>query len=190
MSRGDIEKIDHIIDWYDQTKEWLNNYAGTLHRVAKGEISAEILVPSSLFLTTSEIDESKNKKLDCLSTATSLKLFAAFEGALRFDTKNRHNKGKVGKDFKSLIRRTNKNLKDIEVSEIIDCWCNYYSINKSKVSILKGLFKYRHWLAHGRYWDNVGYPVHNISAITPEFIHKKMRFCFNEFHHCEDDFEW
>jgi hypothetical protein len=189
MSKANIERIEHIIDWYGHTKEWLTNYAGALHKLGRGEITTEILNASDLFLKSSEIDESLNTKLDHLFTAASFKLFAAFEGALRFDTKNRQSKRRVGKDLRGMIKRKKKNLKDIDVSDIVYCWYNRYSIPIANFSILKGLFKYRHWLAHGQYWDNVGYPVKK-SAITPEYIYDEMRRCFDEFKRHESDFEW
>lgn len=46
-----------------------------------------------------------------------------------------------------------------------------------------------HWLAHGRYWDNINLPVSK-TAITPMYIYELMRECFDEFKRHESDFEW
>lgn len=35
---------------------------------------------------------------------------------------------------------------------ILEEWKNNTKINSSVISNIKGAFKYRHWLAHGRYW--------------------------------------
>jgi hypothetical protein len=45
-------------------------------------------------------------------------------------------------------RRSNVSLEE----EIFDLWKEYTNGAKQLISELKGAFKYRHWLAHGRYW--------------------------------------
>ena len=192
MSKKNIERIEEVIDWYSFTMEWLQNFTGVLHEIStiRSTTGLSIEIPRDIrFLTPQEIDSALNKKLDRLSVASSLQLFAAFEGAIRFDTKNRQKKARVGKDLKKMIRRANKNLKDIDIKDIINCWCERYSIEKGNLSTIKGLFQYRHWLAHGRYWDNINIPVSK-SAITPRYIYQLMRDCFDEFKRHEPDFEW
>lgn len=192
MSKENIERIKDVIDWYSYTAEWLQNFTGILHDISTigSSTNISIEVPSDLqFLTPEEIDSALNKKLDQLSIASSFQLFAAFEGAIRFDTINRQRKGRVGKELKKMIKRAKKNLKDIDIKDIINCWCQRYSINQTNLSTIKGLLQYRHWLAHGRYWDNINLPVSK-SAITPMYIYQLMRECFDEFKRHEPDFEW
>ncbi len=192
MSKENIERIKDVIDWYSFTMEWLQNFAGVLHEISRqGNITGfSVEIPDDLmFLTPHEIDSSLNKKLDKLSMASSFQLFASFEGTIRFDAKHRQKKARVGKDLKNMIRRLNKNLKDIDIKDIIDCWCERYSIEKRNLSTIKGLFQYRHWLAHGRYWDDINLPVRK-SAITPKYIYQLMRDCYDEFKRHEPDFEW
>ena len=186
MSKDDIERIEEVKEWYVNTADWLQTLASALHQMARKETPIATITPSGLFQTPSEIEDSLNAKLDHSSTASSMKLFAAFEGALRYDTKHRQRKGGVGKDLKRMIKQ--ENLKDIDIADIINCWRARYMMTTT-FSILKGLFKYRHWLAHGRYWDNVGYPVKK-SAITPTYIYYEMRECFDEFKRHEADFGW
>ena len=188
MSRENIDTIEDVNNFYMLTKQWLQNLANAVNELTKQGIVSNPLIPTDLlFLAPYEIDASLNNKLDHLSAAASLQLFTAFEGSLRFDTTKRQRKARVGKDLKNIIRR--KNLKDISVIDIINCWCNRYSIDKRTFSVMKGLFRYRHWLAHGRYWDNIGVPVSK-SAITPEYIYSIMRDCFDEFNCHEPDFIW
>jgi hypothetical protein len=37
--------------------------------------------------------------------------------------------------------------------EILNAWVEHRNVSSSLVRNLKGAFKYRHWLAHGRYWN-------------------------------------
>ncbi len=191
MSRENIERIQDVIDWYSYTSEWLQNFTFALHDIATmgGTTDIYIEIPSDLqFLIPQEIDYALHKKLDQLSIASSFQLFAAFEGAIRYDTKNRQRKARVGKDIKRMIRRKRKSLKDIDIKDILDCWCQRYSIDPSRVNTIKGLLQYRHWLAHGRYWDNINLPVSK-SAISPKYIYELMRECFDEFKRHESEFE-
>jgi hypothetical protein len=192
MGRENIERIEDIIQWYSSTVEWLQNFAGALHATANQGISASPLIqmPSDImFLTPQEVDSSLSKKLDQLSIASSFQLFASFEGAIRYDAIDRQRKARVGKDLRKIIRGANNNIKNLDVPDILNCWCKRYSIDASKVTIIKGLFQYRHWLAHGRYWDNINLPVKR-SAITPQYIYELMRDCFDEFKRHEEDFGW
>jgi hypothetical protein len=192
MSREDIDRIDEVIRWYQSSREWLENLAAAFIRLPAVENPPDlpILPPADLlFLTPREVDNVLNQKLDRLSLAASLQLFASFEGAIRYDTLRRKSKARVGRDLKRLLRRKKRSLKDIDVIEIVHCWCERYGIEKKTFGVLKGLFQYRHWLAHGRYWNNLHLPVSK-SAISPMDIYVEMRYCFDELKNYEPDFDW
>lgn len=192
MAREDIDRIDEVIRWYQSSREWLENFAAALMRLPALENPEDLPIhpPANLrFLTLGEVNNALNEKLDRLSLAASLQLFASFEGAIRYDTRRRKSRARVGRDLKRLLRRKKRSLKDIDVIEIIHCWCERYGIEKKNFGVLKGLFQYRHWLAHGRYWDNLNLPVSK-TAISPMDIYVEMRYCFDELKKFESDFDW
>ena len=90
----------------------------------------------------------------------SLALFAAIEAALRLDIHYRHEKRL--KDLRSrrirelLNRPRGRSNHDIEIDEIIKTLKIGASVSQRSIdriiSRLQEYFKYRHWLAHGRYW--------------------------------------
>jgi hypothetical protein len=83
----------------------------------------------------------------------ALNLLAAIEAAFRIDYLQRCYKRK--KDTLSLALRSIHNSKGTYASledDIFTVW-KENTESGSIISELKGAFKYRHWLAHGRYWE-------------------------------------
>ena len=84
----------------------------------------------------------------------ALNLLASVEAAFRVDYLQRCYRRK--KDPLSLALRTIHDAKGNYASledDIFTAWKENTSSPNSIVSDLKGAFKYRHWLAHGRYWE-------------------------------------
>lgn len=84
----------------------------------------------------------------------ALNLLASVEAAFRVDYLQRCYKRK--KDSLSLALRTIHNTKGSHASlenDILTAWKENASSSNPIVSDLKDAFKYRHWLAHGRYWE-------------------------------------
>ncbi len=84
----------------------------------------------------------------------ALNLLASVEAAFRVDYLQRCYKRK--KDSLSLALRAIHVTKGNHASlddDIFTAWKENTSSSNSIVSDLKGAFKYRHWLAHGRYWE-------------------------------------
>jgi len=88
-----------------------------------------------------------------------LTLFGAIEAAFRMDLFVRHKKR--GKDPRSkAVRQMLKNVprggfdKDIDLDKIFGLLATDPSVSNSKqtINLLVVFFKYRNWLAHGRYW--------------------------------------
>jgi hypothetical protein len=53
--------------------------------------------------------------------------------------------------------------------EILPAWRKYTDVASGVISDLRGALKYRHWLAHGRYWvPKLGrkYEYHDIYALA------------------------
>jgi hypothetical protein len=84
----------------------------------------------------------------------ALNLLASVEAAFRVDYLQRCYKRKkdpLSKAFR-IIYDTKGNHASLE-DDIFTAWKEKSSSANSIVSDLKGAFKYRHWLAHGRYWE-------------------------------------
>lgn len=80
-------------------------------------------------------------------------LLSAVEAALRMDDLlrcHRRLKDPLSRAFRILFRekRSRASLEE----DLLDGWKSHTSVPTATVSDLKGAFRYRHWLAHGRYW--------------------------------------
>jgi hypothetical protein len=85
---------------------------------------------------------------------TILTILSALEAAFRIDYLQRCYKKKkdpLSRGLRELHRKTGSraSLED----EIFDKWKEYTSVPNKLIGELKGAFKYRHWLAHGRYYE-------------------------------------
>ncbi len=99
---------------------------------------------------TSELRERINE----LSHTSSLSLLAALEAIFRIDYLQRNynrKKDSLSRAFRSIYQKksTRASLED----DILDAWKNNTHGTSQLISHLKGAYKYRHWLAHGRYWQ-------------------------------------
>ena len=83
----------------------------------------------------------------------ALNLLAAIEAAFRIDYLQRCYKRK--KDILSLALRSIHDSKGTHASLEDDIFIAWKENTESGyiISELRGAFKYRHWLAHGRYWE-------------------------------------
>ena len=103
-----------------------------------------------------EVMERLSQHLHEAEYDASLALLAAMEAALRldFDTRDR----KRLKDSRSqAARQLAKTVKGVHFRIPIGELCDLFAIDRSVpnhvISKLKICFNYRHWLAHGRYWQ-------------------------------------
>ena len=93
---------------------------------------------------------SRRQELQYLS---SLAVMASVEAAFRIDYLQRcyrRDKDKISRAFRELYQ--NHGVRVSLEDEILAVWLEYSSAGRSTISELRGAFKYRHWLAHGRYW--------------------------------------
>lgn len=113
---------------------------------------------SSLRVRFAGYDESDffrdlDARLTELDMTSSLTVLSALEGAFRVDYLQRcyqKRKDPISRAFRALHKRreTRVNLED----EILNVWKEHVSDAGGLIAELRGAFKYRHWLAHGRYW--------------------------------------
>jgi hypothetical protein len=84
----------------------------------------------------------------------SLGVLSAVEAILRNDyskrVKNRL-KDRVSMAFREIFKEKEYRIR-LE-DELLDVWEVAGGVNKQKLRELKGAYKLRHWLAHGKYWE-------------------------------------
>lgn len=100
-----------------------------------------------------ELSAELNSRFDELERSTSLSLLAALEAMFRIDYKERvkkRKKDRLSKALRELFK--SKELKASLEDDIFNVWLENTSVKPQLIEDLKGAFKYRHWLAHGRYW--------------------------------------
>ncbi len=84
--------------------------------------------------------------------AISLILLAALESWFRVDCKARAEKPGESSRFKDMYASSNQLIARIRFNDILEAWSGRDNPTKQLVGDIRGSLKYRHWLAHGRYW--------------------------------------
>ena len=104
-------------------------------------------------LTPIEVIDELNYQISEIERDACLNLLAAIEALFRLDYAIRceeKDKTELSRQFRELFAEYQYRL-PLEDS-LFEVWKKEPSIKRSIISNLKSAFKYRHWLAHGRYW--------------------------------------
>ena len=103
--------------------------------------------------TVAEVTDELRERLDEVDRASSLDVLSSVEATFRIDYLQRCQRRLKDPISVSLrkIYRFKKNRASLE-DEIFDAWIQNSPGLTRLFSELRGAFKYRHWLAHGRYW--------------------------------------
>jgi hypothetical protein len=109
----------------------------------------------SFFLgyTSQEITEYLEDQLAEVDRDACLNILAAIEALFRIDYAIRcedKDREAISRQFRGLFAEYQYRI-SLE-DKLFEEWKTAPSITGSIMSDLKGAFKYRHWLAHGRYW--------------------------------------
>ena len=102
----------------------------------------------------SEVNAELISRLDETSLRSSLVTLARVEAALRIDYRARCKSKKaddISISFRRVFRARQERARLDE--DIIQIWYdNVVPQERGVLSQLRGMFRFRHWLAHGRYW--------------------------------------
>jgi hypothetical protein len=93
------------------------------------------------------------ERLDEADLTSSLTVLAAVEAAFRIDYLqrcDRRGKDPLSRAFRK-INQTQRKRVSLE-DEIFTAWVDNFPGTPKIIGDLRGAFKFRHWLAHGRYW--------------------------------------
>lgn len=100
-----------------------------------------------------EVTDELRERLNEADLTSSLTVLASVEAAFRIDYLRRcYRRGKdpVSRAFRNIYeaKRQHASLED----EIFEVWVDNSSVPRSIIGELRAAFRFRHWLAHGRYW--------------------------------------
>jgi len=137
-------KFDEIVFYYNSNKKAIVNYYSNKNPFYERDFFSK---------TTEEINIMKVATLEELEHDYSLKMLAAIEAHLRIDFILRclqRDKNPVSRAFRDLQKDYGYSVELDDV--ILETWKKSDPSTKRIIGELKGCMKYRHWLAHGRYW--------------------------------------
>jgi hypothetical protein len=107
-----------------------------------------------LFKTGIEIEQMKNIQLNEVERYTSFDIIASIEAMFVIDYYRRCEKklkDDLSRDFRVMHKKVEKKGRVEFKKHILDIWIKYNPHNEL-LKELNTIFKYRHWIAHGRYW--------------------------------------
>ena len=105
------------------------------------------------FDTPEEVRSKRDSALYETRAASAMTLLASIEASFRVDYLQRHyarKKDPLSRAFQSLHREKQRNASLSD--DILEVWKVHSDIRPRLLSDIRSAFRYRHWLAHGRYW--------------------------------------
>ena len=143
-----LEKsIDSIWEWYEYHLRLSSlSKVGVKNKILRGDPDVD---PIFLGMSSDEID-GFFRELDYL---TMLDLITATEAAVRLEywaRVDKRYKDSLSKSLRKLYKRKHMNVR---LEDLLDCWTIDKPALAGRVGEFKGALHLRHWLAHGRYWD-------------------------------------
>ena len=142
---GQNLSLSDIKDYYDDSKSALTLYF-SLHSFDYNY--------RFVHYNINEIEQELQARLDELDRLTSFSILSSLEASLRMDYLTRCNQKKkdaLSRKMRRIyqIRGSRPSLED----DILRLWKETFPEYKGFISEVITAFKYRHWLAHGRYWE-------------------------------------
>ncbi|AMV41774.1 hypothetical protein [Paraburkholderia caribensis] len=128
-----------------------------------------------------KIDEAQERALAELDMTSSLSVLSSIEAAIRLDYLRRvygRWRDPLSKAMK-LLHQEKENNARLE-DDLIRLWREETDLSKVLLGELVGAFRYRHWLAHGRYWKpKLGrkYDYQSVFEIAQEFSAAMGEYC-------------
>jgi hypothetical protein len=142
---SEVLRIDNVAQMYADTEKSLRFYydsPGIEHRDTK-----------FLGYSHDEVRQELQERLRELDGNAALEIMSALEASFRMDYQDRCDqrwKDDLSRHFRDLYKRNGSRV-SLE-ADILKAWKQYSQSAKMLVSQTIGAFKYRHWLAHGKYW--------------------------------------
>lgn len=100
------------------------------------------------------VNAALTQRLNEVDMGSALTVLSALEAKFRIDYLQRcyrREKDSLSRAFRDLHKKKKTRVR-LE-TEILDIWKNYTNVEARVISDLRAAFAFRHWLAHGRYWE-------------------------------------
>lgn len=104
--------------------------------------------------TSAEVTAELLERLEELEFSSSLTALAALEAAFRVDYLQRcytKRKDDLSRAFRALYKTYETRVSLDE--QIFEAWKEQSDVSTTLIGQIRSAFKFRHWLAHGRYWQ-------------------------------------
>lgn len=151
---SELEKeIEEIWSWYEDQLTALRRYKLHILNLLTHSVSEKI-EDKFLGYNHQDIEEYFNKSEEELQHLVCFDLISATEAKLRVNTLQKirkKDKSPLGRTFRALSKEKGDRI-SLE-DDILENWKKEHMQYKNDFSEFIGLLKYRHWLAHGRYWN-------------------------------------
>lgn len=147
--------VDDVWEYYETMRAAIVQFAETAKQsLVEG---ADLQDPRLFGMDMAELDAHFESLLDEADKQACLFLIASAEAAMRVDFLERvyeKRKDRVSRAFRDIYKsRCEHNKTRVRLDEdILDTWASEIAKASTAVETFKGALKYRHWLAHGRYW--------------------------------------
>jgi hypothetical protein len=103
--------------------------------------------------SAAEVTEKLRTRLAELNLMSSMAILSAIEAAFRIDYLQRSYKRRNDPLSQSLRKVYKRKQQRASLEEdIFESWCMTSPAARATIGELRSAFKFRHWLAHGRYW--------------------------------------
>lgn len=112
------------------------------------------------------LSDVRSNTLAELSHTSSLSLLACVEAALRVDYYQRVSARRRSPLSRALRKVSQEKAEYARFDDdILGAWKEHSGISKPIIKALRDAFKYRHWLAHGRYWPPKFGPMYDYQTV-------------------------
>jgi hypothetical protein len=102
--------------------------------------------------TDIEVADELGDHLEETELRSSLALLTRIEAALRIDFETRCKRRKRDKLTREFRKLRSKRQDRVRLDELLEIWKSEHPQLSPLIKDLSGAFRFRHWLAHGRYW--------------------------------------
>ena len=140
-------ELHDIAQYHADTENALKKYYGI-------DGQRESLPAKFIGYSEEEVYIEFRSRIEELERTSSLTLLSSLEAKLRVDYLKRcykKEKDSLSKEFR-IIYKEKSHRASLE-EDIMETWKKHYPEDKLLISELIAALKYRHWLAHGLYWE-------------------------------------
>lgn len=176
LNNLDAINIDEITDWYETQYQAISFLYVYVKNNIYDNLGDKTFIDQKFFsMNEDEILEYFDFLRNELNTMVSFNIIASIEAMVRMDFMNRAISRKMKDSLSKDLRKISKS-KGARISLIEDI-INTTLVHNRKIKIeidrFKELYKFRHWLAHGRYWEmavNNSFTINEVFSITQDFL--------------------